>query len=105
MYFCQPAKRSILNFTSVLGKRRKTLQAPANFSCEINCKKKKGSEAEKEIFKIALFGMRTQKDSLLVRSFCSSARTMTGYGNSTVSAGNLSACQETHDKFLWLDCV
>lgn len=64
MYFCQPAKRIVLNFTSVLGKRRKIPQAPANLRCEINCKKKKrkGSEAEKEIFKIALSGIRTQKD-------------------------------------------
>lgn len=65
MYFCQAAKRIILNFTSVLGKRRKTPQAPANFRCEVNCKKK-GSEAEKEIFRIALFGSRTQKDSCVV---------------------------------------
>lgn len=40
MYFCQPAKRIVLNFTSVLGKR-KNPQAPANLRCEINCKKKR----------------------------------------------------------------
>lgn len=85
--------------------RRKNPQAPANFRCEINCKKKKGTEAEKQIFKIPFFGIRTQKDSLLVCSFFRSARTMIGYGNSTVSAGNLSACQVPHDEFLWLEWI
>lgn len=63
---------------------------------KLTVKKKKGTEAEKQIFKIPLFGIRTQKDSLLVCSFFRSARTMTGYGNSTVSVGNLSACQVPH---------
>lgn len=72
---------------------------------KLTVKKKSGSEAEKGIFKTARFGMRTQKDSLLICSSCRSARTMIGYGNSTVGAGSLSACQVTHDEFLWLDWV
>lgn len=72
---------------------------------KLTVKKKKGTEAEKQIFKIPLFGIRTQKDSLLVCSFFRSARTMIGCGNSTVSAGNLSTCQVTHDEFLWLEWI
>lgn len=105
MYFCQPAKRISLNFTSVLGKRRKNPQAPAKLRCEINCKKKREVKQRKRSFKITRFGIRTQKDSRLVCSFCRSARTMIGYENSIVGAGNLSACQVTHDEFFWLDWV
>lgn len=104
MYFCKPAKRISLNFTSVLGKRRKNPQAPANLRCEINCKKREVKQRNRS-FKIACFGIRTQKDSWLVCSFCRSARTMIGYGNSTLGAGNLSTCQVTHSEFLWLDWV
>lgn len=103
MCFCQPAKRIVLNFTSVLGKRRKIPQAPVNLRCEINCKKKR--EVKQRRRSLRLHFLASELKKILVCSFCRSARTMIGYGNSTVSAGNF-RCLSSNSRWVfvaWLD--